>query len=127
VKCHLQIVNNKLAGWLLHRRLKPYRRPRWRVRNRVAKSFGEHEQFVAAANAADAERATRAPHDHVAIQGERFSDFIAPLSQPGRFEVRTGSARTGRRSVAVAMCHGEHGRRRGCRPAVSPDRPRAHQ
>lgn len=75
----------------LHRRLKPYRRLQLRVRNRVARSFAEHEQFVAALSAADADQAGRALHDHVAIQGERFSDFIASLSQPPRSDARTGS------------------------------------
>jgi DNA-binding GntR family transcriptional regulator len=64
----------------LHRRLKPYRRLQLRVRNRVARSFAEHEQVVAALLAGSEEAAGRALHDHVAIQGARFSDFIASLS-----------------------------------------------
>jgi DNA-binding GntR family transcriptional regulator len=75
----------------LHRRLKPYRRLQLRVRNRVARSFAEHEQFVSALMAADGERASRALREHVAIQGERFSDFIASLSQPRQSAARTGS------------------------------------
>jgi DNA-binding GntR family transcriptional regulator len=65
----------------LHRRLKPYRRLQLRVRNRVAKSFAEHEAFVAALMAGDADQASDALRSHVAIQGERFSDFIASLAQ----------------------------------------------
>ena len=64
----------------LHRRLKPYRRLQLRVRNRVARSFAEHELVVAALLAGNEEAAGRAVHDHVAIQGERFSDFIASFS-----------------------------------------------
>ena len=64
----------------LHRRLKPYRRLQLRVRNRVAKSFAEHEQVVAALLDGSEDAASRALHDDVAIQGERFSDFIASLS-----------------------------------------------
>lgn len=75
----------------LHRRLKPYRRLQLRVRNRVAKSFAEHEQVVAALMAGNEERASHALHDHVAIQGERFSDFIASLSNARPFDARTGS------------------------------------
>lgn len=64
----------------LHRRLKPYRRLQLRVRNRVARSFAEHEQVVAALLDGSEDAAGRALHDHVAIQGARFSDFIASLS-----------------------------------------------
>jgi DNA-binding GntR family transcriptional regulator len=74
----------------LHRRLKPYRRLQLRVRNRVAKSFAEHEQFMDALMVGDAEKASCALRDHVAIQGERFSDFIASLSQSRRFDARVG-------------------------------------
>lgn len=72
----------------LHRRLKPYRRLQLRVRNRVAKSFAEHELVVAALVAGHEESASRALHDHVAIQGERFSDFIASLSHARSPDVR---------------------------------------
>lgn len=65
----------------LHRRLKPYRRLQLRVRNRVAKSFAEHDHFVTALNAGDDSGACLIMRDHVAIQGERFSDFIASVSQ----------------------------------------------
>jgi DNA-binding GntR family transcriptional regulator len=75
----------------LHRRLKPYRRLQLRVRNRVARSFAEHEQVVAALMAGNEEAAGRALHDHVAIQGERFGDFIASLSQARSIDARTAS------------------------------------
>ena len=75
----------------LHRRLKPYRRLQLRVRNRVARSFAEHEQFVTALLAGDGERASRALHDHVAIQGERFGDFIASLSHARSVDARSAS------------------------------------
>jgi DNA-binding GntR family transcriptional regulator len=75
----------------LHRRLKPYRRLQLRVRNRVARSFAEHEQFMSALMIGDGEKASRALRDHVAIQGERFSDFIASLSQSRQLESRAGA------------------------------------
>jgi DNA-binding GntR family transcriptional regulator len=74
----------------LHRRLKAYRRLQLRVRNRVARSFAEHEQVVAALLAGDGERASAALRDHVAIQGERFSDFIASIGQSHGPSVRAG-------------------------------------
>jgi DNA-binding GntR family transcriptional regulator len=75
----------------LHRRLKPYRRLQLRVRNRVARSFAEHEQVVAALLAGDGEKASAALRDHVAIQGERFSDFVASIAQSRGTSARTGS------------------------------------
>lgn len=75
----------------LHRRLKPYRRLQLRVRNRVARSFAEHEQVVVALLAGDGAKASAALHDHVAIQGERFSDFVASIAQSRDASARTGS------------------------------------
>ncbi|MGB3273079.1 MAG: GntR family transcriptional regulator [Xanthobacteraceae bacterium] len=65
----------------LSRRLQPYRRLQLRVGNRMATSLAEHEQIVAALAAGDAERAAAALRNHVAVQGERFSDLIASLRE----------------------------------------------
>ncbi len=67
----------------LHKRLKPYRRLQLRVRNRVAASFREHDAIVAAIRAGDPDAAAAAMRDHVAIQGERFTDLLASLEPHG--------------------------------------------
>lgn len=65
----------------LQRRLRPYRRLQLRARGRVAASFGEHEAIMAAIERGDADAAGRAMRDHVVIQGERFADLVASLSE----------------------------------------------
>jgi len=65
----------------LQRRLRPYRRLQLRVRNRTRTSFDEHATIVEAILAAEPEAAARAVRDHVNIQGERFGDLLATLSQ----------------------------------------------
>ncbi|MCR4265262.1 GntR family transcriptional regulator [Nitratireductor sp. ZSWI3] len=70
----------------LHRRLRPYRRLQLRVRNRMKVSFGEHAAIVEAILAGQADAASRLLRDHIAVQGDRFSDLIANLdrrSKPG--------------------------------------------
>ncbi|WP_404367099.1 GntR family transcriptional regulator [Marinobacter sp.] len=72
----------------LKQRLKPYRRLQLRVRNRMARSMQEHLDIYKAIEAGDAAAAENAMRQHVLIQGERFSDFIASLKklqtgQPG--------------------------------------------
>ena len=64
----------------LHDRLKPYRRLQLRARSRVAGSLAEHQAIVDAILAGDGERAERALKDHILIQGERLSDFIATFA-----------------------------------------------
>ena len=64
----------------LHDRLKPYRRLQLRARSRVATSLAEHQQVVDAVLAGDGERAERTLKDHILIQGDRLSDFIASFS-----------------------------------------------
>ena len=64
----------------LHDRLKPYRRLQLRARSRVATSLAEHQAVVDAVLAGDSERAERALKDHILIQGDRLSDFIATFS-----------------------------------------------
>jgi DNA-binding GntR family transcriptional regulator len=63
----------------LHKRLKPYRRLQLRVRNRIMGSFREHQAIVDAILAGDGESAERQLRDHVLIQGERLTDFLATL------------------------------------------------
>jgi DNA-binding GntR family transcriptional regulator len=65
---------------LLHDRLKPYRRLQLRARSRVATSLAEHQAVVDAVLAGDGERAERALKDHILIQGDRLSDFIASFN-----------------------------------------------
>ncbi|PWG62038.1 GntR family transcriptional regulator [Spiribacter halobius] len=63
----------------LHARLKPYRRLQLRLRNRVARSYAEHEAVVAAILDGDGSAAEAALKAHVLVQGERFSDFVASV------------------------------------------------
>lgn len=63
----------------LHDRLKPYRRLQLRVRNRVSRSFAEHEEIVDAILAGDGERAEQSLKAHILIQGERFTDFVSSI------------------------------------------------
>ena len=65
----------------LHRRLRPYRRLQLHVRNRMGVSFHEHEAIVQAIQAGDAEAAGQALRTHVTVQGERFGDLMASISQ----------------------------------------------
>ncbi len=62
-------------------RLKPYRRLQLRVRNRAARSLQEHRQIVEAILAGDERAAEAITEDHVKIQGERFTDFIATVGK----------------------------------------------
>jgi DNA-binding GntR family transcriptional regulator len=65
----------------LHRRLKPYRRIQLLVKNRVASSLAEHEAVIEAILDLDGDRAERLLRDHIVIQGDRFSDLMATLSE----------------------------------------------
>lgn len=84
---HYAIYEASHSGFLaeqcvaLHRRLRPYRRLQLRVRNRMGVSFGEHAAIVEAILAGDAETARHRLRDHVAVQGDRFSDLISNLSR----------------------------------------------
>lgn len=70
----------------LHAVLQPYRRMQLQVRNRMARSFAEHDAVVAAIRNGDDEAAAEAMRSHVAVQGDRFHDLLAAL----RHEPRTG-------------------------------------
>lgn len=65
----------------LHAMLQPYRRMQLQVRNRVGRSFAEHDAIVASIAAGDGDGAARALRDHVVVQGDRFHDLIAVLRQ----------------------------------------------
>ena len=68
----------------LHAMLQPYRRMQLQVRNRMARSFAEHDAVVAAIRAGDPEAAAEAMRDHVVIQGDRFHDLLAAMRQDVR-------------------------------------------
>ena len=61
----------------LHDRLQPYRRLQLRARSRVMNSLAEHQAIVDAVLAGEGDRAERLLKDHILIQGERLTDFIA--------------------------------------------------
>ena len=70
----------------LHRRLRPYRRLQLRVRNRMKTSFSEHAGIIDAILSGEADMARTLLRQHIAVQGDRFSDLVATLAQrdPGR-------------------------------------------
>ena len=63
----------------LHAMLQPYRRMQLQVRNRMGRSFAEHDAIVTAIRDGDGDGAARALHDHVIVQGDRFHDLIAAM------------------------------------------------
>ncbi|WP_048647349.1 GntR family transcriptional regulator [Nitratireductor soli] len=65
----------------MHRRLRPYRRLQLRVHNRMKASFGEHARIVDAILEGNADAARDLLREHVAVQGDRFSDLIANLAK----------------------------------------------
>ncbi len=65
----------------LHAMLQPYRRMQLKVRNRMGRSFAEHDAVVALIRAGDGDGAARALRDHVIVQGDRFHDLIAALRE----------------------------------------------
>ena len=64
----------------LHRRLRPYRRLQLRVRNRMDTSFKEHSVIIRAILAGNTEATALALREHVVVQGERFGDLLASLT-----------------------------------------------
>jgi DNA-binding GntR family transcriptional regulator len=64
----------------LHRRLRAYRRLQLRVRDRLANSFREHAEVVAAIATGDGELAARRLREHILVQGEGFSDLVASVA-----------------------------------------------
>jgi DNA-binding GntR family transcriptional regulator len=99
----------------LHRRLRPYRRLQLRVRDRMPTSLREHEGVVQAILAGDAELTAQRLRDHVVVQGQRFADLVASLS-----DLRSGTlARPAEEPAkaaapaAAAVPAGARARRRG--------------
>jgi DNA-binding GntR family transcriptional regulator len=58
-------------------RLKPYRRLQLRARSRVASSLAEHQGIIDAILGGESGKAEQLLKDHILIQGERLTDFIA--------------------------------------------------
>lgn len=65
----------------LHAMLQPYRRMQLRVRNRMARSFSEHEAVVRAIRDGDGAAAAEALRAHVIVQGDRFHDLVSVMRQ----------------------------------------------
>ena len=65
----------------LQRKLRPYRRLQLRVRNRIQRSYEEHQAIVDALRDGNAEQAVRSVRNHVIVQGERFADLVSSLSR----------------------------------------------
>lgn len=65
----------------LQRKLRPYRRLQLRVRHRTRRSFEEHQEIMDALREGDADKVARNLRNHVVVQGERFADLVASLSQ----------------------------------------------
>lgn len=65
----------------LQRKLRPYRRLQLRVRNRIQRSFDEHQAIVDALRSGTAEQLVTSVRNHVLVQGERFADLVSSLSR----------------------------------------------
>ena len=63
----------------LRRRLQAYRRMQLRFPKRIRDSFDEHQGIVDAIIAGDESLAEERLRNHVLIQGERFTDFVAMI------------------------------------------------
>jgi DNA-binding GntR family transcriptional regulator len=74
----------------LKQRLKPYRRLQLQVRQRMGGSLAEHRDIVAAIERGDAQLAEQTLREHVLIQGERFSDFVASVRKLDSAMMGTG-------------------------------------
>ncbi|WP_249977757.1 GntR family transcriptional regulator [Vreelandella olivaria] len=74
----------------LKQRLKPYRRLQLQVRQRMHNSLNEHQAIVDAIEQGAPALAQQALWEHVIIQGERFSDFVASVRRMDAPLERTG-------------------------------------
>jgi DNA-binding GntR family transcriptional regulator len=72
----------------MQRRARPYRRLQLRAPARIANSFAEHEEIVAAIKEGDAELAAETLRQHVMVQGERFADLVKSVEKMSSAEVR---------------------------------------
>lgn len=68
----------------LHKRLSAYRRIQLRARNRLVQSLQEHAGILEAIRAGDEQLAATRLHDHVLVQGERFSDMVLGMAAERR-------------------------------------------
>ena len=51
------------------------------MRNRIQRSFAEHQAIVDALREGDAEQLVTSVRNHVLVQGERFADLVSSLSR----------------------------------------------
>lgn len=65
----------------LQKRLKPYRRLQLRARNRLRTSFAEHAHIVRAIEDGSPDAAASRMREHVAVQGERYTDLLLSMDQ----------------------------------------------
>jgi DNA-binding GntR family transcriptional regulator len=65
----------------LQRKLRPYRRLQLRVRNRIQRSYEEHQAIVDALREGNSEQAVLSVRNHVLVQGERFADLVSSLAR----------------------------------------------
>lgn len=63
----------------LYKRLKPFRRQQLRLRGRLEQSMAEHNAILQALKNGDAETTASLLRSHVAVQSEKFHNFIASL------------------------------------------------
>jgi DNA-binding GntR family transcriptional regulator len=68
----------------------------------VQRSFEEHQTIVDALRAADEQLAALSVRSHVVVQGERFGDLIAGLSQMAR---RSASETEATPAAPLALRH----------------------
>ena len=76
----------------LHSTLQPYRRRQLQYKNRLRRSYAEHEEIIAAIAGGKGDEAAALLHQHVIIQGDRFHDLIASLrgAQPAEKSRESG-------------------------------------
>jgi DNA-binding GntR family transcriptional regulator len=72
----------------LRRRLQAYRRMQLRFPKRMRDSFDEHQAIVDAIISGDASKAEVRVRNHVLIQGERFTDFVAMIGSESSQAIR---------------------------------------
>lgn len=65
----------------LKNRLTSYRRIQLQARGRLVKSQAEHQAILEAIRDGDGDRAYRVMNEHVAIQGQRFSDVMSKFRE----------------------------------------------
>jgi len=65
----------------LQKRLRPFRRMQLHLRGRMVQSMSEHEAIVTALTEGNAERASEALRDHVAVQGDKFFYLVKTMKE----------------------------------------------